>query len=114
MYKRLIFVFLYSSFLFSCGSIYQPIQAVPSNILIPDRKPFETIGPTEGISCQSSLGWIRTEGKGTDIQFAIDDALEKVEGDALINMTVDYERLMVFLIISKQCTKVKGTAIKFK
>ena len=114
MLKEILVVFISSVFLFSCSSVYQPIQSTPSNILIPDRKTFETIGPTEGISCQSLFGWIRIEGKGTDVQLAIDDALEKVDADALINMTIDYERLVVFFVISKQCTKVKGTAIKFK
>jgi len=52
-------------------------------------------------------------GNGT-LSAAVDDALEKVKGDALINVTVSnslYGFLPIYNIFAFTCTDVKGIAI---
>ncbi len=52
----------------------------------------------------------------SDFQAAVDSALKRSGGDALVNVTVEsslYGFLPIYNVFSYTCTKVRGVAIKF-
>ncbi|MEO6112513.1 MAG: hypothetical protein ABIQ24_11910 [Nitrospiraceae bacterium] len=85
----------------------------PSNIpLAPGG--YEIIGPVNGKSCIDYLLGIFPLGELNSMQAAMTDALAKhPEATALVQVTADTSR-MWFIIITEDCTRVQGTAVKGK
>ena len=76
---------------------------------------FEEIGPAEGEACRHFVLAIIPWGK-SDVAEAVDQALLKSGGDALINVSVEsslYGFVPIYNVYSYTCTTVKGIAIKF-
>jgi hypothetical protein len=74
------------------------------------------LGPTQGEACRYFLLAVVPWGK-SDLQVAVDNALLKLGGDALVNVAVSsglYGFIPIYNIFSYTCTTVKGTAIKFE
>ena len=88
--------------------------ADPGNLLR-TAQDFEEIGMAKGEACRyfalALIPW-----GGSDVAEAVDDALAKSGGDALLNVSVTsslYGFIPLYNIFSYTCTKVRGVAIKF-
>ncbi|NNN06788.1 MAG: hypothetical protein HKL90_12890 [Elusimicrobia bacterium] len=86
----------------------------PAQILDSGR-PFKDMGPAEGSACKyiflSIIPWGRS-----DLELAVERALKRSSGDALVNVTVAsslYSFLPIYNILTVSCTAVKGDAIEF-
>jgi hypothetical protein len=89
-------------------------SADPISILKSPKK-FEELGFTEGKACRHFVLAIIPWGN-SDVQKAVDEALGKSGGDALVNVTTEsslYGFIPIYNVYSFTCTRVKGTAIKF-
>ena len=83
--------------------------------LIKSSQNFEEIGPTKGKACRYFLLAIIPWG-ASDMEKAIDEALAKSGGDALVNVSVTsslYGFIPLYNVFSYTCTTVQGIAIKF-
>ncbi len=90
-------------------------SADPSEILR-NGKPFREIGPARGRACRFFALGVLPWGDA-DIQTAVDRALQKTGGDALLNIATSnshYGLIPIYHIFSWTCTEVKGTAVKFQ
>jgi hypothetical protein len=87
----------------------------PTSVLGSGQK-FQELGPAEGTGCRHFFLAIIPFG-AADLANAVDFALQKTQGDALINV-VTHSSLYTFIpylnLYSFTCTTVKGTAIKFE
>jgi hypothetical protein len=76
---------------------------------------FEELGFTEGKACRHFVLAIIPWGD-SNFQTAVDDALVRSGGDALVNVTTEsslYGFIPIYNVYSFTCTRVKGIAIKF-
>ena len=83
--------------------------------LIKSSQNFEEIGPAKGEACRYFLLAIIPWGE-SDMEKAVDKALEKSGGDALVNVSVTsdlYGFIPLYNVFSYTCTSVQGIAIKF-
>ncbi len=83
--------------------------------LIKSSQNFEEIGPAKGGACRYFLLAIIPWG-ASDMEKAVDDALAKSGGDALVNVSVTsslYGFIPLYNVFSYTCTTVQGIAIKF-
>jgi hypothetical protein len=83
--------------------------------MLRNAQPYQELGRVEGEACRFFVLGVMPWGDAT-LSKAADVALEKVGGDALINVTVSnslYGFLPLYNIITYTCTDVKGIAIKF-
>ena len=83
--------------------------------LIKSSQTFEEIGPSKGKACRYFLLAIFPWG-ASDMEKAVDDALAKSGGDALVNVSVTsnlYSFIPIYNFFSYTCTTVQGIAIKF-
>lgn len=90
-------------------------SADPSEILR-NGKPFREIGPARGRACRFFALGVLPFGDA-DVQTAVDRALTKTGGDALLNIATTnshYGLIPIYHIFSWTCTEVKGTAVKFQ
>ena len=74
------------------------------------------LGPAQGEACRYFLLAIVPWGK-SDLQVAVDNALLKLGGDAMVNVAVSsglYGFIPIYNVFSYTCTTVKGTAVKFE
>ena len=79
-------------------------------------RPYQELGPVEGEACRYFVLAIIPFGR-SDFQRAVDDALEKKGGDAIVNVTVAsslYGFIPIYNVFSFTCTTVQGVAIKFQ
>jgi len=77
---------------------------------------YEELGPTEGEACRYFLLAIVPWGDAT-FSKAVDNALAKSGGDALVNVTVTnslYGFIPIYNFFSYTCTEVKGIAIQLE
>ena len=84
--------------------------------LLQSAQDFEELGQTEGRGCRHFVIGIIPFGN-SDIEEAVNDALKKTSGDALINVSTEtslYGFIPIYNVYAFTCTTVKGTAIKFK
>ncbi len=84
--------------------------------LLESAQEFEELGLTEGRGCRHFVIGIIPFGN-SDIEEAVNDALKKTGGDALINVSTEtslYGFIPIYNVYAFTCTTVKGTAIKFK
>ena len=83
--------------------------------MLRNAQPYKELGPVQGDACRYFLLAIVPWGDAT-LSTAVDSALAKVDGDALINVTVSnslYGFIPLYNVFSYTCTDVKGIAIKF-
>jgi hypothetical protein len=83
--------------------------------MLRNAQPYKELGPVQGEACRFFLLGVLPWGNAT-LSAAVDDALSKVEGDALINVTVSnslYGFVPIYNVFAYTCTDVKGIAIKF-
>jgi len=84
--------------------------------MLRNAQPYKELGPVQGSACRFFLLAILPWGDAT-LSTAVDDALAKVGGDALINVTVSnslYGFIPIYNVLSYTCTDVKGIAIKLQ
>ena len=84
--------------------------------MLRNAQTYKELGPVEGESCRFFLLAIVPWGDGT-VSTAVDNALAKVGGDALINVSVSsslYGFIPIYNVFTYTCTDVKGIAIKFQ
>ena len=106
-------------FLSACSStgtlgIVTKSSAEPLKLLKSSQN-FEEIGPAKGEACRYFLLAVIPWGV-SDMGKAIDDALAKSGGDALVNVSVTsslYGFIPLYNVLSYTCTTVQGIAIKF-
>lgn len=92
-------------------TFYIPHQIAASNAPL-DPPAYEVVGPVSGEACRSFLLLFIPLGGSNRLQAAIDRALEKSRGDALIEVTTDYKIFTFYPLIQRQCTLVNGLAVR--
>jgi hypothetical protein len=91
-------------------SSVDPVNLVKKSHLVRE------LGPAEGQACRYFALAVVPWGN-SDIQAAVDRALEPSAGDALVNVSTStslYGFVPIYNVFSFTCTKVKGTAVKFE
>jgi len=76
---------------------------------------YKELGPVKGNSCRYFLLGVLPFGDANPEE-ASNEALASVDGDAILNATVEtslYGFIPIYNILGFTCTTVKGTAIKF-
>lgn len=84
--------------------------------LLKSGRSFQDLGPAEGSACRHFVLAIIPWGNST-FSAAVDDALQKNGGDALLNVTVTsslYGFIPIYNVYTYTCTEVKGVAVKFQ
>jgi len=84
--------------------------------LLTNKTSYREIGPSDGEACRFFLLAVLPFGKA-DVATAVDEALAKSGGDALLNVSVSsslYGFIPIYNIFTYTCTNVKGIAIKFE
>jgi len=84
--------------------------------LLTNKTSFREIGPADGEACRFFILAVLPFGS-SDVAAAVDEALLKSGGDALLNVSVSsslYGFIPIYNIFSYTCTNVKGIAIKFE
>jgi hypothetical protein len=95
-----------------CGHVTGGVA--PSNIPLAPGS-YTELGSVRGEDCINYLlGFIPLNGDGNETKDALADALKQMPGTtALVNITAD-SYAMHFIVFSKVCTQVYGTAVKLK
>ena len=111
MYKKSLLSFAVVALLAGCGHVTGGVA--PSNIPLAVNSYIE-LGQALGEDCHYNILGIIPANKGNETKDALAEAL-KVYPDttALINITADTYG-MHFILFSKICTQVHGTAVKTK
>ena len=84
--------------------------------VIGKSKTVKELGPAEARACRYFALAVIPWGN-SDIQTAVDRALQPSEGDALVNVSTAtslYGFVPIYNVFSFTCTTVKGTAVKFE
>ena len=84
--------------------------------LLSSSQPYKEIGPVKGDACRYILLGIIPWGDST-VTAAVNGALAKSEGDALINLSVTsslYTFIPIYNVFCYTCTAVEGIAIKYE
>lgn len=84
--------------------------------LLKNTQGYEELGQAEGKACRHFILAIIPFGQ-SDMAKAVDNALEKTGGDALLNVSTEsslYGFIPIYNVYTFTCTTVKGIAIKFK
>jgi hypothetical protein len=104
---------LLGSFLFLSGCIYHPIALVPSTKpLAPNG--YTVVGTVHGEDCSYHLFALIPLSNGNELHEAIADAMKKKPyADAMTEVTVDFY-WQWWILFSRSCTQVYGTAVQSK
>jgi hypothetical protein len=109
--------------IFVMGCAATPVGSVPTGLIytgttgpvsiaIGNYPEYRIVGPAKGKStCIAVLGIIAAGGAGANE--AYQDAIKRVQADALVDVRVDQKVTSVLGLFSKHTTIVTGTAIKF-
>jgi hypothetical protein len=84
--------------------------------MLRNAQPYKELGPVQGQACRFFLLGVLPWGDAT-LSAAVNDALVKAGGDALINVSVSnslYGFIPIYNIFCYTCTDVNGIAIKFE
>ncbi len=84
--------------------------------LLTSPHPYKEIGPVKGEACRYILLGVIPWGDST-VTKAVNDALIRSRGDALINLSVTsslYTFVPIYNVFCYTCTSVQGIAIKFE
>lgn len=106
----LVSITLVAALLTSC--ITTPVTVTSSTTPMQDKKITMNYGPVQGKSRTWSLFGLWMIGR-PDIDKAIQDALKKKGGDALINVTC-YEKTAWYLLFTFHWVVVEGEAVSFE
>jgi hypothetical protein len=90
-------------------------SSVPVSLLGKSHS-FKELGTAEGQACRYFALAVIPWGN-SDIQTAVDQALQTTGGDALVNVTTSsslYGFVPIYNVFSFTCTSVKGTAVKLE
>lgn len=82
--------------------------------LLKDGRGYKELGPTSGEACRFFVLAIIPFGDSA-FSSAVDDALRKAGGDALLNVTTTsslYGFIPIYNVYTYTCTEVRGIAIK--
>ena len=93
------------------GAIYTGTTG-PVSIAIGNYPEYRIVGPAEGKSSAVGVLGIIAVG-GASANEAYQDAIKRVQADALVDVRVDQKITSVLWLFSKHTTIVNGTAIKF-
>jgi hypothetical protein len=93
------------------GCITTPVAITSSTTPVHDKKIIMNYGPVQGSHRVFSAFGLWMVGR-PDIDLAIEDALKKKGGDALINVTC-YEKTSWFFFVSMHKVVVEGDAVSF-
>lgn len=119
--RMIMILILLVSFLAGCTSVGTVGMVTKSSAepvaILKNGQAYKELGTAQGEACRFFLLGIFPWGDAT-MSAAVDDALSKVGGDAMVNVTVSnslYGLLPVFYnVFSYTCTDVKGIAVKFE
>ena len=92
--------------------ITAPVCLTSSTTPIQEKAVMQNLGKTEGTSSTWSVLGLWMIGR-PDIGAAIDEAVQKKDGDALINVRC-YETFRWYLLFSTTTVRVEGEAVKFQ
>lgn len=84
--------------------------------LVTGAHPFQELGSAHGHACRFFVLAVAPFGDST-LSTAVDDALSRTRGDALLNATVSsslFGFIPYYNVLSYTCTSVKGIAIRFE
>lgn len=108
---QMVAVSAITAFLSGCTH-YAAFQATPSNAPL-NPPSYKVVGRAQGKSCRTLLFYFIPLGTSTNrYQAAIDDALSKSGGDAIIEMTMDMSFTHGYPLFGRVCTHVNGLAVK--
>jgi hypothetical protein len=117
--KRAILI-LTGILLYGCASVgtlgIVTKSAGDPGAMLRNQQSYKELGPVEGKACRFFALAVIPWGDAT-LSTAVDGALAKVNGDALINVTVSnslYGFVPIYNIFAFTCTEVKGIAISFE
>jgi len=82
--------------------------------LLKDGRGYKELGPTSGEACRFFVLAVIPFGDSS-FSSAVDDALRKTGGDALLNVTTTsslYGFIPIYNVYTYTCTEVRGIAIK--
>jgi hypothetical protein len=101
----------------STGSLGMVVKSTADpGALLKNQTTFREIGPASGEACRYFVLAIIPFGQ-SDVAAAVDEALTKSGGDALLNVSVSsslYGFIPIYNVFSYTCTNVKGIAVKFE
>jgi len=101
----------------SSGSLGMVVKSTADpGALLTNKTSFREIGPVDGEACRFFILAVLPFGK-SDFSAAVEEALNKSGGDALLNVTVSsslYGFIPIYNIFTYNCTNVKGIAVKFE
>lgn len=116
----IVMVMVLAGTLFGCTSIGTLGIVTRSSgdpgALLKDGQSYKELGPTEGEACRYFLLGMVPWGDAT-FSKAVDNALTRAGGDALINVTVSnslYGFVPLYNVFSYTCTEIKGIAVKLE
>lgn len=108
---RMAAVSAITAFLSGCTH-YSAWQAAPSNAPL-NPPSYKVVGRAQGEACRTLLFYFIPLGTSTNrYQAAIDDALSKSGGDAIIELTTDMSITHGYPLFARVCTHVNGLAVK--
>ncbi len=84
--------------------------------MLRNATPYKELGPVQASACRYVLLGLAPWGDAT-FSAAVDEALAKSGGDALINVTVSnslYSFVPIYNAFAYTCTDVKGIAVKIQ
>jgi hypothetical protein len=94
------------------GCIQSPGGIAPSNVPLEGRS-YRVLGPTKSTDSAIRLFGILPVSGSNHIRAALDAAIRREGGDALINITVE-SYVQYFILFTRAVTAVHGTAIRFE
>ncbi|HNW27438.1 MAG TPA: hypothetical protein PKN50_03080 [Spirochaetota bacterium] len=109
--NRVAFLLLLAALLLQYGCITSPVAVTSSTTPVNDKKIVMNYGPVQGTHRVWSVFGLWMVGR-PDIDLAIQDALKKKGGDALINVSC-YQKTSWFFFVSENKVVVEGEAVSF-
>ncbi len=109
--NRVLFLFLIAALLLEHACITSPVAVTSSTTPVHDKKIIMNYGPVQGSHRVWSVFGLWMVGR-PDIELAIQDALKKKGGDALVNVSC-YEKTSWFFFVSENKVVVEGEAVSF-
>jgi len=106
---RLIFIIVLAALTTSC--VHFPGGIAPSTTPIEGRK-YKVLGKTTGTDSHVKVLWIFPVSGSNSVRTAIENAIEKKGGDALIEVTIDFYSQW-WILFSTYTITAEGYVIKF-
>lgn len=107
----ILYIMIAAAVLSQTGCMTSPVTVTASTTPVHDKKITMNYGPVQGYHRVWSVFGLWMVGR-PDIDLAIQDALKKKGGDALINVSC-YEKTSWFFFVSEHRVVVEGEAVSF-